>query len=137
MTMSHMKKTYSGSCHCGAVRFQADADLSAGTFKCNCEMCTKTRMWGTIVKPEDFRLITGQTELNDYQPDAIHHVFCNRCGVRSFAWGENPGLGGKFYAIRVTCLDNLDVEELMRGPVTYYDGLHDNYSAPPAEIRHL
>jgi hypothetical protein len=94
-------------------------------------------MWGTIVKPEDFRLITGQTELNDYQPDAIHHVFCNRCGVRSFAWGENPGLGGKFYAIRVTCLDNLDVEELMRGSVTYYDGLHDNYSAPPAEIRHL
>jgi hypothetical protein len=132
-----MERTYKGSCHCGTVRFEADIDLSAGTFKCNCEMCTKTRLWGAIVKPDAFRIRAGEKALADYQPDNIHHLFCKHCGVRAFAWGDDPALGGKFYAVRVNCLDNVDPNELINAPIKYYDGLHDNYQAAPAEIRHL
>ena len=131
-----MRKTYTGHCHCGAVRFEADLDLSAGTFKCNCPMCTMTRLWGVIVRADSLRLSAGEAQLVDYQPDNVHHLFCKNCGVRCFGWGESPELG-KFYAVRVNCLDGVDVEELVNAPITYYDGASDNYDSPPAEIRHL
>src|ERR1700742_580902 len=111
-----MERTYRGSCHCGTVRFEADIDLSAGTFKCNCEMCTKTRVWGATVKPAAFRLLSGAEALLNYQPENIHHVFCRHCGVRPYGTGDNPQLGGKFYAVRVNCLDDVSWEELVEAP---------------------
>jgi hypothetical protein len=133
-----MKKTYQGSCHCGAVRYETDLDLSQGTFKCNCSICTKTRTWLTTVSPDAFRLLAGQTELTEYQFNTkyIHHLFCQHCGVRSFGWGEDADTG-KFYAIHVTCLDDVKVDELVSAPVTYVDGIHDNWQSAPTEVRHL
>ena len=134
-----MKRTYSGSCHCGAVRFEVDIDLSAGTFKCNCSICTKSRNWLAVVKPEAFRLIAGESDLSDYQcgKQTTHNLFCKHCGVSSFVWGDDKNLGGRFYAVKVACLDDATVDELANAPITYVDGRHDNYNAAPAEVRHL
>ena len=130
-------RRYEGSCHCGAVRFEADLDLSKGTFKCNCSVCFKTRAWLTGIPASDFRLLSGEQSLVDYQfgKHQLHHPFCKTCGVRPFSRGKNQGQD--FVAVRVTALDGVDPQELIAAPVQYFDGRHDNFKTPPAETRHL
>lgn len=140
LTLSGMKKTYQGSCHCGAVAFACDIDLAAGTSRCNCTFCRKARFWMTIVPASSFRLLHGADALADYQHTPprmaapfLHLEFCRRCGVRPFTrGGVLPQLGEAFYAVNVACLDDVTDEELAAAPVRYVDGRADDFTAAPA-----
>jgi len=133
-----MKKTYRGSCHCGAVRFECEIDLAAGTSKCNCSICTKTRFWKAIVKAEAFRLRQGADVLSRYQfgSGSIEHSFCSRCGVKVFGRGHMDDFGD-FYGVSIACLDDATTAELVQAPVRYEDGRNDNWGSLLTETRHL
>ncbi|MGD8711178.1 MAG: GFA family protein [Ectothiorhodospiraceae bacterium] len=133
-----MKKTYHGSCHCGAVRFEADIDLSRGTGKCNCSICRKIRNWNAIVAPDQFRLLQGEDHLSRYSfGDAVTYRFCNTCGTTPFSTGYVEAIGGDFVSVQVMCLDDATDDELAAAPVRYADGRNDAWWNEPLCTAHL
>lgn len=132
-------KTYSRSCHCRAIRFEADIDLAAGTGKCNCSICAKTRFWGAIVKPDAVCVLAGREQLSDYQHGmkTMHHYFCSNCGVRPFGQGHLDVLGGEYWSLNLLALDDLDPTELAEAPARYSNGRDNAWMEAPKETRHL
>ncbi|MBA3397686.1 MAG: GFA family protein [Deltaproteobacteria bacterium] len=112
--------THQGGCHCGAVRYQVALDLEKPALTCNCSICSKLGTMLSFVPPDKFTLERGTAELTDYQFNKhnIHHLFCNKCGVKSFARGTGPD-GKPMVAINVRCLDNVDLDKV---PTTMFDG---------------
>ena len=112
-------KRYRGGCHCGAVRYEITANLDAA-LSCNCSICVKRGALWTYVRPGEFDLLAGESELVDYQFNqrVIHHLFCRRCGVGSFSRGRGED-GSEGIGINVRCLDDIEVDAL---PLTHYDG---------------
>jgi hypothetical protein len=119
-------KTYAGGCHCGTVRFEARLDLNAGIGKCNCSICKKMNFLGAKVKPENFKCLSGEESVVDYQFNSktVHHLFCPRCGVQTFGHANIPQAGGAYYTVNVHCLEGADITGV---PIKYYDGLNNNW----------
>lgn len=111
---------HKGSCHCGAVTFEVEAeDLSAVT-ACNCSMCGRSGAWMVFVPESAFHLLSGEDKLSDYQfgRKHIHHPFCSVCGLKPFSHGTSPK-GGKMIAVNVRCVEGLDLRGLAP---SWFDG---------------
>lgn len=133
-----MLKTYRGACHCRAVRFEADLDLTQPTFRCNCTICRRTRFWAAVARSDSFRVLSGNDQLTQYLfgSKKNEHYFCRHCGVRAFGIGNDTPIG-KMVGVHLGCLENISDEALAKVPVTYIDGLHDRWDAAPPAYRHL
>jgi hypothetical protein len=122
--------THSGSCHCGAVKFEVKLDLASGVGRCNCTICTKVGGMGAIAKPDDFRWLTDPAITSTYVwggKTATRH-FCPTCGVHCVLFGNLPELGGAYVAVYANTLDGVELVDL---PVIYWDGRHNNWDAGP------
>lgn len=105
-------KTFTGSCHCGHISYEANADISK-VISCNCSICRKRGLLLAFVPADQFRLKSGGDALTDYQfnKKVIHHCFCPTCGVEAFGRGIAPD-GTPKVALNVRCLDGVDLDTL-------------------------
>lgn len=92
-----------------------------------------------LLDPADFRLLSGEDVLSDYQFGTLsgHHLFCSRCGVRTFSRGHVEALGGAFVSIQVSTLDDLAPAELAALPISYANGRDDAWWSEPEETGYL
>lgn len=114
-------KTHTGSCHCGAVRYEVDMDIQSG-MQCNCSICSRRGWLLAFVPASQFRLLKGEDNLTEYlfHEKVVHHLFCKTCGTASFSRGTMPD-GSAMVAVNLRCLDDIDIDSVA---VTKYDGKH-------------
>ena len=106
-----------GGCHCGAVRYEATADL-AQVIQCNCSHCSAKGFLLTFISEDQFTLLQGEERLTEYlfNQHKIRHLFCASCGVQAFARGERPD-GGRMVALNVRAMEGVDLAALDPTPV--------------------
>jgi hypothetical protein len=127
--MTNTTRIHRGSCHCGAVRFEAELDFAASPpSRCNCTICTKLMWTGSMTKPDRFRLLTPESDLGSYVwgGRVSTRFFCKHCGTPTFGRGELAQLGGAFVSINLNTLDDLDVNALV---LRHWDGRTNNWMA--------
>ena len=99
-------QTVSGSCHCGAVRFEVETDFPELT-TCDCSMCKRRNAVMVKVHESRFRLLQGAEALRLYQFHTMtaKHYFCSTCGIYTHHQRRsNP----KQYCYNVGCLEDVN-----------------------------
>lgn len=111
--------TYTGSCHCGRIRFEVEGEVDSG-MECNCSMCSRRGSLLWFVPRERLRLLTPEHDAGTYMfhEHVIRHRFCPACGIHTFGEGEAPG-GAKMAAVNLRTLEGFDLASV---PVKHFDG---------------
>lgn len=103
--------THRGGCHCGAVRFEVDAPAVLRVSECNCSICRMTAVLHLIVPKSRLRLLQGADVLTEYRfnTGTARHLFCSRCGVKSFYVPRSNPDG---WSVNARCIDPATIERV-------------------------
>ena len=107
-TNSRPIQTLTGSCHCGAVRFEIQTAFPELT-TCDCSICKKKNALMVKVHEREFRLLAGEEVLTEYQfhTKTARHFFCSVCGIYPF---HRKRVTPDYFGINVHCLEGADLE---------------------------
>lgn len=115
-----MTEQKTGGCHCGAVRYEVEIDLTQPVIECNCSYCERQGLLLSFVPAEKLTVTEGTDALTEYHfnTGTIDHLFCRTCGVQCFGRAD-MGEKGAGAAINVRTVDGIDLSKITRMP---YDG---------------
>jgi hypothetical protein len=99
-------RIFNGSCHCGAVRFRIDAEITEQT-TCNCSLCVKRHALMVKVPEQALSILEGEPALTLYQWNThrAKHYFCSACGIYVF---HRKRAAPDHFGVNVFCLNGFD-----------------------------
>ncbi len=111
---------YTGSCHCGAIKFQFESERIEKGLRCNCSICRRKGavMTTFVMPPEQLEISAGSDDLGKYEFSSCiaKHYFCKHCGIYTFHQTfRKPG----HYRVNLGCLNEIDSTSL---PYDMFDG---------------
>ncbi len=112
--------TYTGSCHCGHIKFSFQHDEIDSGLRCNCSLCRRkgALMSSFILPAAGLRIDAKPGSLGLYQfgNSVAKHYFCKTCGIYPFHETlRKPG----HFRVNLGCIDDLDSYNL---PVEIFNG---------------
>lgn len=102
---------HTGSCHCGAVKFEVRTTLVPAT-RCNCSLCRrKGALMSPVFSVDDLHIVEGAEALAMYQFNtrAAQHFFCKICGIYPF---HQTRKDARLWRVNLGCLDGVDAYAL-------------------------
>lgn len=111
---------WSGSCHCGAVRFRVEGDIEELT-RCDCSLCRRRGALMAKVHESGLVIEAGEDNLALYQwnTGVARHYFCRTCGIYPF---HRKRSAPDSYGVNVGCLDDFDPSQV-EAPYRQADGV--------------
>jgi len=113
------RRTYRGSCHCGRVTFDLQAEITYA-MDCNCSLCRRKGALWHGASDASLRILSGEDDLTLYQfgTHTAKHYTCRHCGISTFT---RPRLDPSRWAVNLRCVDAVDLASLTIVP---FDGAH-------------
>jgi len=110
---------YSGSCHCGNIKFAVEGDIQ-GALSCNCSICQRKGSLLAFFPADKFTLLRSGENVGSYlfNKHVINHKFCQICGINPYSEGKDK-TGNLTFAVNIRCIDTIDLEKI---PVSHYNG---------------
>lgn len=112
---------YNGSCHCGTISFEIEAEIDHVRV-CDCSVCHKRGALNYRVQKKDLTLHSSWDDLTLYRwgSKTAKDYFCKTCGILPFRRPSDPTpeeiaqgiMPFDGWAVNIRCIANIDVESL-------------------------
>ena len=111
-------KSFSGSCHCGAVQFEIHNQSEfQGLMRCDCSLCLRKGAIMATALLDDFVITKGEDKLSLYQWNTkiAKHYFCSICGIYTHHQRRRRP---EEYGFNVGCIEGVELASLGEIPLT-------------------